>query len=83
MDGNITAWFSSIFCTSFTYLYDCPISDKRKADNPYGLSAFSLCAKEETRTPTPEPALPPQSSVSTNFTTFAFVPKTGLEPAHP
>ena len=42
-----------------------------------------LCAKEETRTPTPEPALPPQSSVSTNFTTFAKVPKTGLEPAHP
>ena len=29
---------------------------------------FTKCAQNETRTHTPEPALPPQSSVSTNFT---------------
>ena len=43
-------------------------------------------AQDETRTHTPEPALPPQSSVYTNFTTCAKklrVPKTGLEPAQP
>ena len=32
---------------------------------------FTKCAQNETRTHTPEPALPPQSSVSTNFTICA------------
>ena len=45
------------------------------------------CARNEIRTHTPKPALPPQSSVSTNFTIRAFisngVPRTGLEPARP
>lgn len=34
---------------------------------------FTKCAQNETRTHTPEPALPPQSSVSTNFTTWALL----------
>ena len=42
----------------------------------------SLCAQDETRTHTILRPLPPQSSVYTNFTTCAWVPRTGLEPAH-
>ena len=45
-------------------------------------SIFNPCAQDETRTHTILRPLPPQSSVYTNFTTCAWVPRTGLEPAH-
>ena len=45
-----------------------------------------FCEEEETRTPTTQLSLPPQSSASTNSATsptsnLKIVPKTGLEPA--
>ena len=46
-----------------------------------------ICEEEETRTPTTQLSLPPQSSASTNSATspsnmYLFsVPRTGLEPA--
>ena len=43
---------------------------------------MSQSAQDETRTHTILRPLPPQSSVYTNFTTCAWVPRTGLEPAH-
>ena len=46
------------------------------------LLIFNPCAQDETRTHTILRPLPPQSSVYTNFTTCAYVPRTGLEPAH-
>ena len=46
------------------------------------LLIFNPCAQDETRTHTILRPLPPQSSVYTNFTTCARVPRTGLEPAH-
>ena len=45
------------------------------------LLIFNPCAQDETRTHTVLRPLPPQSSVYTNFTTCAWVPRTGLEPA--
>ncbi len=48
---------------------------------------FYFCEEEETRTPTTQLSLPPQSSASTNSATspsnmYLFsVPRTGLEPA--
>ena len=60
----------------------------------YQLSYFrilkKICEEEETRTPTSQLTLPPQSSASTNsatspsckaFQTGMLVPRTGLEPA--
>ena len=48
---------------------------------------FIKCEEEETRTPTSQLTLPPQSSASTNSATSpalkcSVVPRTGLEPAH-
>ena len=43
------------------------IKEKRPAES----ASLFLCAKEEIRTPKPFRALPPQSSASTNFATFA------------
>ncbi len=48
-----------------------------------------ICEEEETRTPTKQFSLPPQSSASTNSATspkigeikISIVPRTGLEPA--
>ena len=56
----------------------------------YQLSYFRIrkSEEEETRTPTSQLTLPPQSSASTNSATsptftcyFMYVPRTGLEPA--
>ena len=53
---------------------------QKKRRGGKNLSVFS--AQDETRTHTILRPLPPQSSVYTNFTTCAWVPRTGLEPAH-
>jgi hypothetical protein len=44
-------------------------SQSNKKDQP--ISSAGLCAQDRIRTCTPVKALPPQSSVSTNFTTWA------------
>ena len=40
--------------------------------------AATCCAQDWIRTSTPLPALPPQSSMSTNFITWAGKPKSSL-----
>ena len=56
--------------------------DKKQVTIDKKKRALRLCAQDETRTHTILRPLPPQSSVYTNFTTCAYVPRTGLEPAH-
>ena len=48
---------------------------KRYSDDEIPLVYFEKSAQDETRTHMPLPALPPQSSVSTNFTTCANAKK--------
>jgi hypothetical protein len=47
------------------------IENKKKEFLPFGKNSFFIGALNEIRTHTPEPALPPQSSMSTNFTISA------------